>query len=72
MSGEPSFFTLKAGCSSIIVRITKENFEKLVEMRPGVLLPIAHSIIRRFSSFVRAVDFAMDWIWLDSGRAVYR
>ena len=25
-----------------------------------------------FSPFVRAVDFALDWILLDSGRAVYR
>ncbi|VDK77344.1 unnamed protein product, partial [Onchocerca ochengi] len=44
----------------------------LVNIRPEIVLPVAHSVIRRLSSFVRTVDFAVDWVLLDSGQAVYR
>lgn len=29
-------------------------------------------MVRRLSPFVRQVDFALDWIFLESGRALYR
>lgn len=41
-------------------------------MMPAIVLPVAFSVMRRLSPFVRAVDFAIDWILTDSGQAVYR
>lgn len=29
-------------------------------------------VVKRLSLFVRQVDFALDWVFLESGRAVYR
>ncbi|KAJ4437507.1 hypothetical protein ANN_17652 [Periplaneta americana] len=39
--------------------------------RPQVVLHIAHTVVRRLSPFVRQVDFALDWVFVESGRAVY-
>lgn len=40
--------------------------------KPSVVLYIANTVVRRLSPFVRQVDFALDWVFLESGRAVYR
>lgn len=40
--------------------------------QPKVVLYIAHLVVRRLSPFVRQVDFALDWIFMESGRAIYR
>lgn len=47
------------------------DFRILCE-RPKVVLHIAHTVVKRLSPFVRQVDFALDWVFLESGRAVYR
>lgn len=72
LTNEPSLFTVKAALFTIVARISKAHFDDLVVLKPCVLLPVAHSIILRYSSFVRSVDFAFDWILLDSGRSAYR
>lgn len=40
--------------------------------KPRVVLNVADLVIRKMSAFVRQVDFALDWLFLESGRAVYR
>ena len=37
-----------------------------------MLLNIAHTVVRRMSPFVRQIDFALDWVAVEAGRAVYR
>lgn len=44
----------------------------MMKEKPTVVLYIAHMVVRRLSPFVRQVDFALDWVFLESGRAVYR
>uniref|UniRef100_A0A915CQA2 Cyclic nucleotide-binding domain-containing protein n=1 Tax=Ditylenchus dipsaci TaxID=166011 RepID=A0A915CQA2_9BILA len=62
LSNEPSFFTIKAARSTAIARIDKDDFDELSMRAPGIVLPVAYySVIRRLSSFIRAVDFAIDW-----------
>lgn len=41
-------------------------------MEPKVVLNVAHTVVRRMSSFVRQIDFALDWMAVEAGRAVYR
>lgn len=36
------------------------------------MLNVAHTVVRRMSSFVRQIDFALDWMAVEAGRAVYR
>lgn len=40
--------------------------------RPAVVLDIANSVVKRLSPLVRQCDFALDWNFIESGRAVYR
>ncbi|XP_038960183.1 patatin-like phospholipase domain-containing protein 7 isoform X4 [Rattus norvegicus] len=40
--------------------------------RPDVVLGVAHTVVRRMSSFVRQIDFALDWMEVEAGRAIYR
>lgn len=37
-----------------------------------MVLYLAHTVISRLSPFVRQIDFALDWMNIESGRALYR
>jgi lysophospholipid hydrolase len=56
----------------MIAVLSESSFAEIVALRPQVYLPVAFSMLRRLSTFVRAVDFAIDWVLLDSGQSVYR
>ncbi|XP_044730911.1 neuropathy target esterase sws isoform X1 [Chrysoperla carnea] len=72
LTGEPSFFTIKAKSFSRIALLSKNTFYGLMREQPKIVLHIAHTVVKRLSPFVRQVDFALDWVFLESGRAVYR
>ncbi|KAI4459957.1 hypothetical protein MML48_6g00010887 [Holotrichia oblita] len=72
ITGEPSFFTIKAKHQSRIASISKDDCYSLLKDNPKIVLHIAHMVVKRLSLFVRQVDFALDWVFLESGRAVYR
>lgn len=40
--------------------------------QPTMVLGVAHTVVKRMSSFVRQIDFALDWMEVEAGRAVYR
>ncbi|KAL7980924.1 hypothetical protein Chor_002078 [Crotalus horridus] len=44
----------------------------IMREQPTVVLGVAHMVVKRMSSFVRQVDFALDWMEVEAGRAVYR
>lgn len=72
LTGEPSFFTIRAKHFSCIALLSKTTFYGLMRERPRVVLHIANTVVKRLSPFVRQVDFALDWVFMESGRAVYR
>lgn len=43
-----------------------------MRVEPKVVLNVAHTVVKRMSSFVRQIDFALDWMAVEAGRAVYR
>uniref|UniRef100_A0A8C3S0G6 lysophospholipase n=1 Tax=Chelydra serpentina TaxID=8475 RepID=A0A8C3S0G6_CHESE len=45
---------------------------RIMRVQPSVVLGVAHSVVKRMSSFVRQIDFALDWMEVEAGRAVYR
>lgn len=45
---------------------------RIMRVEPKVVLSVAHTVVRRMSSFVRQIDFALDWMAVEAGRAVYR
>ncbi|VDO70653.1 unnamed protein product [Haemonchus placei] len=69
---EPSFYTVSANSKATVAILGKAVFQRLLEVRPHIYLPVAHSVLRRLSPFLRCVDYALDWVLVDSGLAVYR
>lgn len=72
LTQEPAFYTFKAAVPTYLAMMDKTNFAALCDAFPKIYLPVAHSVLRRLSPFVRGVDFALDWVLVDSGQAVYR
>ncbi|XP_043838224.1 patatin-like phospholipase domain-containing protein 7 isoform X6 [Dromiciops gliroides] len=72
LTGEPLIFTIKANKECCFLSISKSNFYEIMRKRPSVVLAVAHTVVKRMSSFVRQIDFALDWMEVEAGRAVYR
>ncbi|MGH0182822.1 UNVERIFIED_CONTAM: hypothetical protein FKN15_010086 [Acipenser sinensis] len=72
LTGEPLIFTVRAQRDCSFLSITKTHFYEIMREEPGVVLSVAHSVVRRMSPFVRQIDFALDWMAVEAGRAVYR
>ena len=45
---------------------------RIMREDPRMVLNVAHTVVKRVSPFVRQIDFALDWMALEAGRAVYR
>lgn len=69
---ESSLYTIKSKHFTRVGLLTKESVYKIMQQRPSVVLDIANSVVKGLSALVRQCDFALDWIFLESGRAVYR
>lgn len=44
----------------------------IMREQPSVVLTVAHIVVARMSPFVRQMDFAIDWMAVEAGRALYR
>ncbi|XP_068166263.1 patatin-like phospholipase domain-containing protein 7 isoform X2 [Antennarius striatus] len=72
LTGEPLIFTVRAQRDCTFLSITKTHFYEIMREEPRVVLNVAHTVVKRVSPFVRQIDFALDWMALEAGRAVYR
>ncbi|XP_061590294.1 patatin-like phospholipase domain-containing protein 7a [Cololabis saira] len=72
LTGEPLIFTVRAQRDCSFLSISKSHFYEIMRVEPKVVLNVAHTVSRRMSSFVRQIDFALDWMAVEAGRAVYR
>ncbi|XP_075435282.1 patatin-like phospholipase domain-containing protein 7 isoform X4 [Ascaphus truei] len=72
LTGEPLIFTIKANRDCTFLSISKCHFYEIMREQPSVVLGVAHTVVKRMSPFVRQIDFALDWMEVEAGRAVYR
>uniref|UniRef100_A0A3B5L715 lysophospholipase n=1 Tax=Xiphophorus couchianus TaxID=32473 RepID=A0A3B5L715_9TELE len=72
LTGEPLIFTVRAQRDCSFLSISKTHFYEIMRVEPKVALNVAHTVSRRMSSFIRQIDFALDWMAVEAGRAVYR
>uniref|UniRef100_A0A8C2JL23 lysophospholipase n=1 Tax=Cyprinus carpio TaxID=7962 RepID=A0A8C2JL23_CYPCA len=72
LTGEPLIFSVRAHRDSSFLSISKTHFYEIMRAEPTVVLNVAHTVVRRMSPFVRQIDFALDWMAVEAGRAVYR
>ncbi|KAM9454312.1 patatin-like phospholipase domain-containing protein 6 isoform 2-T2 [Clarias gariepinus] len=72
LTGEPLIFTVRALRDCTFLRISKSDFYEIMREQPSVVLSAAHTVATRMSPFVRQMDFAIDWMAVEAGRALYR
>jgi lysophospholipid hydrolase len=72
LTGEANFYTCKAEVPSQVAILSREVFFEVVSETPQMVLSLAHNVLRRVSPLVREVDFALDWINIEGGKALYR
>ncbi|XP_067263348.1 patatin-like phospholipase domain-containing protein 7 isoform X2 [Chanodichthys erythropterus] len=72
LTGEPLIFSVRAHRDCCFLSISKAHFYEIMRAEPRMVLHVAHTVVRRVSPFVRQIDFALDWMALEAGRAVYR
>uniref|UniRef100_A0A8C2ANM6 lysophospholipase n=1 Tax=Cyprinus carpio TaxID=7962 RepID=A0A8C2ANM6_CYPCA len=72
LTGEPLIFSVRAHRDCSFLSISKMHFYEIMRAEPTVVLNVAHTVVRRMSPFVRQIDFALDWMAVEAGRAVYR
>nr|XP_020647244.1 neuropathy target esterase [Pogona vitticeps] len=72
LTGEPLIFTIKANRDCTFLKISKSDFYEIMREQPSVVLNVAHTVAARMSPFVRQMDFAIDWMAVEAGRALYR
>lgn len=72
LTGEPLIFTVRAQRDCTFLSISKAHFYEMMREEPSMVLNVAHTVVRRVSPFVRQIDFALDWMAVEAGRAVYR
>uniref|UniRef100_A0A8C7K841 lysophospholipase n=1 Tax=Oncorhynchus kisutch TaxID=8019 RepID=A0A8C7K841_ONCKI len=72
LTGEPLIFTIKANRDCTFLKISKSDFYEIMREQPSVVLSAAHTVAIRMSPFVRQMDFAIDWMAVEAGRALYR
>jgi lysophospholipid hydrolase len=70
LTGEANFYTCKATKPTIVALLSKSSFFSIVSETPEMVLSLAHSTIKRLSPLVRKIDFALDWLTVEAGRAV--
>lgn len=72
LTGETSMYTIRAKYLSRVGLLPKEAVYNIVRDKPSSVLALANSVVKSLSPLVRQCDFALDWIFLESGRALYR
>uniref|UniRef100_A0A4W4GRY2 lysophospholipase n=1 Tax=Electrophorus electricus TaxID=8005 RepID=A0A4W4GRY2_ELEEL len=72
LTGEPLIFTIRAVRDCTFLKISKSDFYEIMREQPSVVLSAAHTVAIRMSAFVRQMDFAIDWMAVEAGRALYR
>ncbi|KAK7504501.1 hypothetical protein BaRGS_00004367 [Batillaria attramentaria] len=72
LTGEPSFFTVRTKTDAVLALISKPDFYSIMREEPFIVLNISILTVRRMSSFVRQIDFALDWQMTEAGKALFR
>lgn len=72
LTGEHSMYTIRAKHFSRVGLLPKEVVYNIMRENPAAVLDISNIVIKSLSPLVRQCDFALDWVFLESGRALYR
>lgn len=69
---EPSFFTYTAVQGARCAVLSEINVRRIMGRHPHVALSLAMSVVSNLSPHVRSIDFALEWMLVESGKALYK
>ncbi len=74
LTNEPAFFsyTVPPGTNVKCAVLNQFNVRKIMERHPHVSLSLAMSVVANLSPHVRSIDFALEWVLVESGKALYK
>ena len=72
LTGEPSIFTVQARVHSKVACLSRQVVFDIMSHQPDVTLQLASSVTEHMSGYVRSIDFALDWVLVEAGKALYR
>ncbi|UJR38136.1 hypothetical protein I4U23_030815 [Adineta vaga] len=72
LTGEPTLFSYRTHGLTDICTLTKESIYDLMRIQPNLVLSIAATMVQRMSPLVRQIDFALEWMLVEAGKALYR
>ena len=72
LTGEASIFTVEASVQSKVACLSREVVFDMMSVQHDVTLHLAMSVIEHISPYVRSIDFALDWVLVESGHALYK
>ena len=70
LTGEASIFTVEAKQHSKVACLSRQVVFDMMSVQPDVTLQLAMSVISNISSYVRSIDFALDWVLIESGQVI--
>ena len=77
LTDEPSFFTATAlecqdAHETVVARLEARFVRRLMHHYPRVAVQLANTVIDQLSPYVRSIDFSLEWLQLQSGKALYK
>jgi lysophospholipid hydrolase len=72
LTNEPNFFTYTAIQPTRVALLNGHSVRRLMAHHPHVALQLAVSVIDQMSPYVRSIDFALEWMLVESGKALYK
>lgn len=84
LTDEPSFFTVKAFRDDVnliesededeitVATLDAKFIRRCMAHYPRIAVSLANSVINELSPYVRSIDFALEWLQLQSGKALYK
>nr|CAH8826675.1 unnamed protein product [Trichobilharzia regenti] len=72
ITGEPNIYSVKAKTNTIVAVFSRECFYAVVRQYPEALFSVTHIASSHLSPLLHQLDFAMEWISVKSGKALYK
>lgn len=72
LTAETCQYTVRARHYTKVAILTRTAVYSLMRERPSTVVYVANTVVRKLSPLVRQCDYALDWVFLESGRAAYR
>ncbi|TPP58576.1 Patatin phospholipase domain-containing protein 7 [Fasciola gigantica] len=72
ITGEANVFSLKAVTDSVVAVVSRDSFFALVRLHPSMLFSAIRLLASRVSPLLHQLDFAIQWIAIDAGKALYK